>query len=328
VRERAPRLPVALVGEVPEPLARAALAPPLAFRRVACDAGLRQLDALRVDEPGSAAACAAFDAGWEARVAEEEAFLRRSGARLVLCDLPALPFQAAVRAGVPAVGLANFSWDWIYRHLAVRQPSLAASADRAAAAYRQAALLLALPFAGDLSAFPRRVEVGLVARRPRLPRQEARRRLGLDGRPTALLSFGGIGLPALRRQALPADEDLTWLLPEDLPADRLAALGLGYPDVVGAVDAVVTKPGYGIVADCIGAGTPMLYTERGDFPEYPVLVRELPRWLAALHLGNEELLAGRIAGPLRRLLSLPRPRPPAPLDGAARAAGQLLALLG
>jgi L-arabinokinase len=225
---------------------------------------------------------------------------------------------------VPAVGLANFSWDWVYRHLAARQPTLAASADRAAAAYAGAALLLELPFAGDLGAFRRRVQVGLVARRPVVGRDEARRRLGLDGRPAALLSFGGSGFPALRREAL--GPGLAWLLPEDLAAGRLEALGLDYPDVVAAADVVITKPGYGIVADAVGAGTRLVYTERGDFPEYPIMVRELPRWLAAIHVPRQALLAGRLEDAVARVLQLPMPPTP-PLDGAARAAGHLLELL-
>ncbi|MBK9517783.1 MAG: hypothetical protein IPO09_10595 [Anaeromyxobacter sp.] len=327
VRALAPDLPITLTGVVPEALARRAVAPPLTLRPVACDAGLVQRDALTIDEPGSAAACRAFDAGWDGRLAAEVAFLQASGARLVLSDVPALPFLAAARAGLPAYGLGNFSWDWIYRHLAGREPSLLGSAARAAAAYGEATRLLELPFAGDLSAFPRRTAVGLVVRRPQLGRDEARRRLGLDGRPTALVSFGGIGLPGLDREALDTDPGLAWLLPEDLPAARLAALGLDYPDVVGAADVVVSKPGYGIVADCVGAGTRLVYTERGDFPEYPILVRELPRWLAAVHVPNAEVLAGRLAGPVRRVLDLPRPAPPGPLDGAARAAALLLAAL-
>ncbi len=328
VRALAPRLPITLTGLVPEALARRALGEPLVLRPVACDAGLRQLDALRIDEPGSAEAACAFDAGWEARVAEEVAFLRRSGARGVLADVPALPFAAAARAGLPALGLGNFSWDWIYRHLAARQPALLGPAARARAAYQQATLLLELPFAGDLSAFPVRVPVGLVARRPGVGQGEARRRLGLDGRPAVLVSFGGVGLPALRREALAEDQGLAWLLPEDLAAERLSALGLDYPDVVGAADVVVTKPGYGIVSDCVGAGTRMVYTERGDFPEYPVMVAELPRWLAAVHASNGEVLAGRLAGPVRRALALPQPTPPGPLDGAARAAALVLQACG
>ena len=49
--------------------------------------------------------------------------------------------------------------------------------------------------------------------------------------------------------------------------------GFRYEDLVAAVDVVVTKPGYGIIAECIAAGTPMLYTSRGDFREYDLLVR-------------------------------------------------------
>jgi L-arabinokinase len=228
---------------------------------------------------------------------------------------------------VPAWGLGNFTWDWIYRHLAARQPALAASAARAAAAYAEGELLLELPFAGDLSAFRRRIPVGLVARRPGVERAEARRRLGLDGRPAVLLSFGGSGFPGLRREALSRARGLAWLLPEDLEGPRLEALGLDYPDVVGAVDVVVTKPGYGIVSDAVAAGTRLVYTDRGDFPEYPVMVRELPRWLAAVHVPREELLAGRLEAPVARVLALPLPTPPS-LGGAARAAGLLLERLG
>ncbi|MEI6226938.1 MAG: hypothetical protein WCS72_19535, partial [Deltaproteobacteria bacterium] len=149
VRRLAPGIPLAVVASVPEPLVRRAIPGDLLFRRVACDVGLVQADALRIDEEGTAAACAAFDAGWDRRAGAEAAFLRDAGVRLVVADIPPLPFEAAHRAGVQSVGLGNFSWDWIYRHLAVRNPGLAASADRAALAYGHASLLLELPFAGD-----------------------------------------------------------------------------------------------------------------------------------------------------------------------------------
>jgi L-arabinokinase len=330
VRGRAPSLPITVVGRLPERLVRRAVPDPVALRAVACDVGLAQRSALAIDEQATAERCRAFEATWEARVAAEAAFLRARGARAVLADVPPLAFAAAARAGVPSIGLGNFSWDWIYRHLAAREPSLGESAARAARAYREAALFLALPFEGDLSAFPRRERVGFVARRPRVAREEARRRLDLDGRPSVLLSFGGVGLPSLSPEVLgsePGAGAFRYLFPEDLPGDRLDALGLDYPDVVGAADVVVTKPGYGIVTDAIGAGTRMVYTERGDFPEYPVMVREMGRWLACVHVGNRELLAGRLAGPVRRALALPVPSPP-DLGGAARAATRVLEAMG
>jgi L-arabinokinase len=328
IRARAPGLALSLTGTVPEWLVRRDVPGEVLLRPLACDVGLAQRDALRVDEPATAARCAAFDAAWDGAVAREAAFLATSGARAVLADVPALPFAAAARAGLPALALANFGWDAIYAHLARRQPSLAASAARAAEAYRTAALLLELPFAFGLDAFPRRAPVGLVARRPRLPRDEARRRLGLDDRPAVLVSFGGIGLPALGPDAVRALAGrYRFLFPPELEAERLAALGVGYADVVRAADAVVTKPGYGIVSDAIAAGTRLVYTERGDFPEYDVLVAEMPRHLACVHVPHAELLAGRLEAPLERVLAMPVP--PAPdLGGAERAAERVLAALG
>jgi L-arabinokinase len=332
VRARAPRLPIALVGAVPAAIAGNGVAPPLELRAVPCDTGVVQRDALTLDLPATAAACRSLDSRWDERVEEEASFLRARGARAVVGDVPALAFAAAARAGVPSLALGNFSWDWIWRHLAARAAPadaavLHAAAGRAARAYAEAGLLLALPFAGDLSAFPRREEIGLVARRPRVPRDEARRRLGLDARPAVLVSFGGAGAPALPRDVLLADARHRWIFPEELPAGRLEALGLHYPDAVGAVDVVVTKPGYGIVTDAIGAGTPLVYTERGEFPEYDVMVRELPRYLPAVHVSSSALASGRLAEPIARALAQPFPAPPA-LDGAARAAERILATIG
>jgi hypothetical protein len=327
VRARAPALPITLVGVVPERLVRRAVAGPLQLRPVATDVGLVQRDALELDEAASARACRAFDAAWGDRVEAEVAFLRGCGARAVLGDIPALPFEAAARAGLPSLALGNFSWDWIYRHLAARHPSLAGSASRAAAAYARVGRLLELPFAAGLGAFPVREAIGFVARRPSLERGEARRRLQLDGRPAVLVSFGGVGLPSLARAALERDAGLRWILPDELTEARLDRLGLTWPDVVGAADVVVSKPGYGIVTDAIGAGTRLVYTERGDFPEYPVMVAELPHHLACVHVGNAEVRAGRVGDAVRRVLELPMPAPP-PLDGAARAAARVLEALG
>ena len=327
VRELAPELPMEVAGVVPEALVRGEVGDPLEFRSESFDVGLVQLDALEVDEAATLERCRAFEMAWDEQADREAARLRARGARLVLADIPALPFDAAARAQVPAVGLANFSWSWIYTHLSARIPGLEESARRAASAYRNAELLLELPFAGDLSEFPRRERVGLVARRVLVGRAEARRRLGLPSGPVALLSFGGLGLLGLRAETLEPDPDVHYLLPGQLSEERLRALELRYPDVVAAVDVVVTKPGYGIVTDAIAGGTRMVYTERGDFPEYPILVREMSAYLACVHLPSRELRAGRLRAAVHHVLSLPMPERP-DLDGAGRAARRILDLLG
>ena len=219
---------------------------------------------------------------------------------------------------------------------------LAEAADWAAESYRRCGLLLQLPFAGDLSAFPRREEIPLVARSPRVTREDARRLLDLPDGPLALVSFGGLGLPRFDPGVLGQVEGWKFLLTghrdrragerDRWPAnatgfdvDRAAALGLGYIDLVGAVDVCVTKPGYGIVSDAIGARTRMVYTERGDFPEYPILVGQMARWLPSRHVSNARPARRTAAG---RVLDavMADPFPPAPdTSGAEHAARRLLA---
>jgi hypothetical protein len=335
VRRRNPSLPIAIVTSGPEALYRRAVPGPIEFRSEACDVGLAQKNALVIDEAGTVDLWRRFQAGYDARVAREARWLRENGARVALGDIPPLAFDAAAEAGVASIALANFSWDWIYRHLAARHPALHEAADRSAAAYARCGLLLELPFAGDLSAFPRRVRIPLVARRPRIARDEARRRLEVDGT-VILISFGGLGLPGFDPAVLARMTAFTFLVSDAagaLPANvrlvgtaELEAAGLEYVDLVGAADVVVTKPGYGIVSDAIGAGTRMIYTDRGDFPEYPILVREMAQWLACAHVTNDALQRGAFEDAIEALCAQAMPAPP-PLDGARHAAERILAIV-
>jgi len=335
VREQSPGIPLVIVTSGPEALYREAIPSPFEFRALECDVGLAQQGALVFDTGATAARWRRFARSYPALVEAEAAWLRRVRARLVLGDIPPLAFDAAAGARVPGVGLANFSWDWVYQHLAPDEPELKAAAAAAASAYGRAHLLLQLPFAGDLSAFPRREPIPLVARRPRADGEETRRRLRLPEGPLVLLSFGGLGLPGFDAGVLGGLPGLQFVmeaeagrLPDNVTAlrpEHWRGLGLGYQDLVAAADVVVTKPGYGIVTDAIAARTRLVYTERGDFPEYPVLVAEMARYLPCAHVSNADLLAGRLGEAVRAVLGEPYPDPPA-LDGARRAARRLCEL--
>lgn len=335
-----PRRPLVVVTSGPERLYRQALPGPFSFRSLQCDVGIVQKSALVMDEANTVEAWRSFVAGDAQRIATEARWLRATGARVVLGDIPPLAFAAAAEAGVPSVGLSNFSWDWIYRYMSARHPGLADAAEWAADSYRKCGLLLQLPFAGDLSAFPRREEIPLVARKPRVVREDARRVLGLRGGPLALVSFGGLGLPGFDPGVLAQVKGWHFLLTgidetenaADGPAnatgidvDRAAELGLKYIDLVGAVDVCITKPGYGIVSDAIAARRRMVYTERGDFPEYPILVRQMQRWLPARHVSNDDLRMGRLQDALDGVMGGPFPDPP-DMTGAETAARRLLEL--
>jgi hypothetical protein len=322
VRALRPQLPITVVTSAPAFLFDGLGA---TVRPLSCDVGLAQRGALVIDLEATEAACAEFGARWGALVAAETVWLRGSGAVLVLGDIPPLAFAAADAGGIASVGCANFSWDWIYAGVADGRAALLDAATRASEAYRTADLLLELPFAGDMSAFPRRRRIPMVARRPRVARDEVRARLGLAGtRPVVLLSFGGLGLPGFDRSVLaPLEKRFRFLDASELPAGRLRALGLAYPDVVGASDVVVTKPGYGIVTDAIAAGARLVYTDRGAFPEYDVMVREMAGYLPTQYVPGEDLRAGRLGPVLDAVLARTDAVPP-PTNGAEVAAAALV----
>jgi L-arabinokinase len=338
VRSHVRVTPITVVSSVPERIFRGAVSDGLDYRYLQCDVGLAQRDALTIDEETTVERCREFEVGRADVVAGEAAWLHAAGARLVVGDIPPLAFEAAAAAGVPSIAIGNFSWDWIYAHLARRVPALREPADAAREGYSRAGLLLQLPFAGDLSAFPDREPIPMVARPQRRPRAETRRALGLiDSDIAVLLSFGGIGFPGFDPSVLAGLRDFVFLLEterQDLPSNvraltdaSVSGRGLQFLDLVGGADVIVTKPGYGIVTDAIAARTPLVYTDRGDFPEYPIMVAEMKRYLATAHVSNDDWREGRLEPALRQALGTPMPPPP-DLSGADAAARRILDRLG
>jgi len=100
----------------------------------------------------------------------------------------------------------------------------------------------------------------------------------------------------------------------------------GARSTTGAADVVVTKPGYGIIAECLANGAAMLYTSRGRFAEYDVLVAGLPRILRSRFIGHEDLFGGRWQAHLDAVLAQPAPPDHPRTDGAALASRYLLSL--
>ncbi|MBX3026095.1 hypothetical protein KF840_14400 [bacterium] len=296
------------------------------------DVGAVQSDSLTIDIDATAAAYAAIESRRAALIAGEVAALSDWRPDLILADIPALAFDVAAALAVPGVAMTNFSWDWIYADYAADRPAFAPLVAALRRSYARATLLCRLPLHGDLAAFPRIRDVPLVARRATLARDDARARLGLPrDRRLVLVSFGGIGL-ALDR--LPALDGVTVVGTAGaavesagcrvLGADELRAAGVRYEDLVGAADAVLTKPGYGIVAECIANRTPIVYTARGRFAEYDVLVAGIEAHLAHAFIDPADLRAGRWRAALEGAWSMPAPAaPPPPVDGAEAVAAAL-----
>jgi UDP:flavonoid glycosyltransferase YjiC (YdhE family) len=199
--------------------------------------------------------------------------------------------------------------------------------------YEKASLALTLPYPCDMSMFPNRQAIPWVARVSRLTKEEARRRFNLPQSATlVLLSFGGIGLNSLPWDRFKRLKEFFFVAtgPAEVSQTNLLVLSEvqhHYEDLLRAVDVIVTKPGYGIVADAISHQVPMLYTDRGEFQEYPKLVEALHDCATAEYIPQSELRAGNVGSYLDRLLSKQSHWPSINLDGANVAAETIIGLL-
>ena len=313
LRRRHPALPVEIVSSTAPWFLRGVSSIGVAVRPAAFDIGVVQHDSLEMDLPATVTAWQELLARRPALLAAETESLRRDGVTLVAADIPALPLAAARQAGIPGVGVSNFTWDWICRGFAEEEPAFAAIAAALAADYACAARFLSFPFPGEFPAGPPVELLPLVARRAsRLP-AAIRRALNLPPQAkVALISFGGFGLAEFDFAPLRRLADWTFLAEPALAGQAPNIRSISpeecpYPDLVAAADVVVTKPGYGIVAEAIAHRTAVLYTERGNFREQELLVAGLRRYARALEIDNRRLRCGDWGDALAALLAQPQP---------------------
>jgi L-arabinokinase len=329
----------------PAALFTGALGPRCEVVQLQCDAGMAQIDSLHIDTAETIRRARAFQQQFPALADAEAAYLRATGARVTVGDVPPLAVAAAHVAGVPSVAIGNFTWDWIYE--GCRHERARALAEDIRRVYRDATLALRLPMWGGFAGLGGVIrDIPFIARESTRQRDEVRRALGLPpadrGRPLVLMAFGGHGIAGLNTRALGRLHDYVIATtdasaPNDSTSRDSGLLhisqqlmrdnALDFLDLVRAADVVVTKPGYSIISEAIANNTALLYTSRADFVEYDVLANEMPRYLRVELIAQDALLNGDWNAALRRLLSKPAPAERPALNGAEVAAEEILALV-
>jgi hypothetical protein len=310
-----------------------------------CDAGMVQIDSLNVDTAESIRQAVAFQRDVPALIATEATFLRDSGAHVVVGDIPPLAVAAAHAAGIPSVAIGNFTWDWIYQGYGDDAPVALARDMRRL--YSNATVALRLPMAGGFAGLePVTRDIPFIARHALRTQDDVRGALGLppraEGKPLVLMSFGGYGVAGFDSAALADLKDYT-IVTTDSPSRHndiepavgllhiseqwIYGNGLRYEDLVRGADVVVTKPGYGIISEAIANDAALLYTSRGHFVEYDVLVKEMPRYLRAQFIEQKDLLSGNWREALGTLLNQPAPPEKPALNGAEIAADEIFRLV-
>ena len=128
-----------------------------------CDTGIVQIDSLSLDEAETVRRASAFHQHLDA-LADEAGWLRSVGARLVVGDIPPLAFAAAHAAGLPAIAMGNFTWDWIYEGYREWLPQGPISW-KLGDAYALADTALRLPMHGGFATMREVVDLPFIARR-------------------------------------------------------------------------------------------------------------------------------------------------------------------
>ena len=303
------------------------------YSRQAIDVGVVQRDSLEMDLDATLQSCRLMHKNAPRLVEKELAFVRDHDVRLIIGDIPPLCFEIAARAGVPSVAITNFTWDGIYGAYLKEYPEFGPLIDEMRQWYAKATLALTLPYPCDMNVFPLRDPIPWIARVSGLQKNEARKKFSLPRSATVvMLSFGGLGLNRVRWDELKRMRDYVFVTTADeRKVDGniviLSDAQRRYEDLVRAADVIVTKPGYGIVAEVIAQQVPMLYTDRGEFPEYPKLVEALDHCAIAKFISQTELLSGNLEPYLKGLLNKTPNWPAVELNGAQVAAEKILALL-
>ena len=317
-----PEVEIDVVSTIPEFLLHQNLTQPLPLRAKQLDIGLVQQDSIRFDLIATLEALESLHLNQDALVSEEIGFLRNRGIQAVVCDIPFLPFVSAAQANIPAIGISNFAWDWIYEAYISSDSRWSVLVDWIRKCYQKCDLFLQLPMHGDCSVFPKIQDVPLVTRKAQRQREETRKILNLDlDQKVYLVSFGFLDLEGTAQNRVEDINHAVFLFKHPLGfrfsnGICLDDLPLSYADVVGAVDGVITKPGYGIIADCLSHGTPIIYTDRGNFSEYDILVQEITKQLTTVYLPSTDLYAGRWKSAINELERQPRVVPTLACNGA------------
>lgn len=341
IGRRRPDLRLVMRSAVPASFVEQSATVPIELQHAETDTGVAQIDSLHVDEGATARRAAAFHEDFRARVDGEAEVLRQLQATLVVADVPPLACAAADRAEVPSMVIGNFTWDWIYAaypHFATMAPGVV---ETIGAAYARTTRALRLPLHGGFERMRTVIQdVPFIARKSRRGRDESRRMLGVSPEETvALASFGGFGL-RLEHQAIVRGNHIRLIVtdgharpgdgstnPMCLTPRTLAERGLRYEDLVAASDVVVSKPGYGIVSECIANDTSLLYAPRGRFAEQDVFERDMPALLRCRRIDTDDLLAGCWQAAIEALLAQPRPASVPATNGAEVAAAAILDLM-
>ncbi len=231
----------------------------------------------------------------------------------VVCDISPLGIAAAAKAGIPAVLIENFTWDWIYEGYLDQEPRLAQFIPELFSVFEKAdyhiqSQPICDPRICDLT-------VGPAARSFRRSGGQIKEMLRVNPRQKLILvTMGGIEKKYQALKRLKEFPTCTFLLPGSSQAftieENLVLLPhhsqYYHPDLVNACDAVVGKLGYSTIAEAYFSGIPYGFVPRDHFRETSALAEFVVQRMGGLEINTGMFESGDWVTSIDMLLSQPR----------------------
>ena len=307
-----PRLRFEIFTTVPRWFFQDSLSHPFGYHLLLTDIGLIQQTPLQADLSltlDQLNSFYPFEGDYLERLAQEITALK---CYLVICDIAPLGIALAEKAGIPALLVENFTWDWVYQEYAEQWPDLKPHRHYLQSLFRSVRYHIQTePVCFD---WPSHLCVGPISRSPKTGKQEIRRRLGIP--PSArlvIITMGGIQGKYDFLKKLNSLKGLFFVATggpvEACIQDNVILLPhrseFFNPDLIAASDAVVGKVGYSTLAEVFRAGAPFGYVKRPHFRESDFLEAYLEARGSAVPIPPEEFESGAWISRLDQLLSLP-----------------------
>lgn len=273
---------------------------PFTLVRSSPDHGMIMNHALQINAHASHAYYRQRHQHWHQRVTHAAGTMQAYGPDLVYSNIDYVANAAATSLSIPIINLCSLNWYQIYRAYCGHMPGADEILQTMAASYNQACVFMAPEPSMPMPEIEQLTPIGVIAKRSEAISSRIRQQWQLPASTRlALLSFGGHEFD-LDLSQWPTIPGWVYLVKEHSGPARAdirvyTELNQPYIDILGSVDVIMTKSGYGTFVEAACNNTAVLYLSRADWPEDPYLCTWLQSHARCLPITHEQLLSGKFA---------------------------------
>lgn len=236
------------------------------------DFGMQMHDALTVDSNKSLQHYQFLHQNWPEKVNQEATNLVSLEPDLVLSNISYLTLAASAQLNIPCVALCSLDWASIFNAYCSDMPGSSEILATMQESYQLAEAFLQprphLPMTYLENAKPIAPISGPTTDKTKKLRQQLKI---TTNQKLVLVNMGGMPLD-ISTDMLPLMNNVIWLIKKPDNASRpdivdIDELAFEFSELLASVDLIVSKTGYGMVVQAAYAQTPILYIERGNWPE-------------------------------------------------------------